>query len=427
MDSDTTTPAARRRYLVGWGISTLGSGLVFPLTAVYLRDHLDLSVFGVSLYFGLFAVSGLVVNPVAGALCDRGRPGWIALLATVFQGVGPAVLVLPGAHVAAALVSGAGTGIFYAVLTPLLISLFGKDGLSPMLAAQYRVSAGTVGAGALVGGVLVGSLGVSGYRACFLVNGLSFLLFGLVLHGVVRRGRTPVRPRRTTPESPADTPATDAGPAWARAMAPFTDRVFLWVLLMQGMVVTFGLGQVESVTPIVLHDSADLTVTGIGVVLTVNSLAVVVLQGRVLRAVKRLGHLRSVQVAVAFWALSLVVLWLSTAVTPWQGRLALAACYAAVFAVGECLVSPSIQPIVVDNAPPGKVASYSASTSFIHGISNLTAPSVCLPVFSALGFAGYLGLQLLGYAAAALAAVVLAAHGRRPRPPARETASRMSR
>jgi len=420
-------PTPRRQYLFGWGVTTLGTGLVFPLTAVYLREHVGLAVSGVSAYFALFAAAGLVVNPVAGGLCDTWRPGRIAILATLFQAAGPFFLLMrvPELSMIAALFSGAGTGIFYAVLTPLLMSVFGKHNLSRMLAAQYRVTAGTVGAGALLGGLLTDSFGVPGYQLCFAVNGVSYLLYGLVLAGVLRHRNT-----APSPSEPADgaAAAKDAGRqarSFRNIVAPFTDRLFLWVLLLQGMLVTFGLGQIESVTPIVLRDSVQLAVSGISVVLAVNSVAVIALQGLALKAVERLGHMRALQAAVGCWCVSLLLLGLSAFAPGWQSGLALAAGYAVVFAAGECLISPSLQPVVVEIAPPGKVASYSASTSLIYGTGNLIAPAVCLPVFSTLGFAGYLALQLVGYAIAAGAVHLLRRRSRRAEPAADERTSEL--
>ncbi|GGP76049.1 MFS transporter [Saccharothrix coeruleofusca] len=395
-----------RRYLAGWALTTAGTGLVFPLTAVYLREQMGLSVFGVSLYFMLFAVAGLVVNPVAGALCDRVGPGRIAVLATACQAVGPFFLVArqpADLNLLAALLSGAGTGIFYAVQTPMLLSVFGADNLGRVLAAKYRVSAGAVGAGSIAGGALASSLGTTGYQLSFAVNGLTYLGYGLVLIGIARARR---RDR-------VGTPGETTGASLAEVVAPFTDRVFLWVLLLQGMLVVFGLGQVESVLPIVLRDSAQLTVSGISVVLAVNSISVIALQGLVVRAVERIGYIPALRAAIICWCASLVLLAGAGVVSAGWARLLLAAGYSLVFAIGQCLIAPSLQPVVVANAPPHRVAVYSSSTSLVYGMGNLAAPALCLPLFTALGFGGYLGLQLAGYVVGGVAIAVIAAGQRR--------------
>ncbi len=390
-----------RLYLTGWAVTTLGTGIVFPLTAVYLRDQLGLPVAAVSVYFGLFAIAGLVANPLTGMLAARLGPGRIAVAATLFQTVGPLFLVAHGpfaVSMTAAVFSGAGTGIFYGVLTPLLLQLFGEARLGRVLAAQNAVTAASVGGGALVGGFLVAVAGATGYRLSFLANGISFLVYGLVLAAVLRRAR-----RRGA----APPPARRAG-VLADTLAPFVDRRFLGILLLQGMLVLFGFGQVESVTPVVLRDSAQLQVAGISVVLAVNSLSIIVLQAPVVWVVERIGHVRSLLAALGCWAASVVALWLSAVVAGSVAGMVLAAGWALFFALGECFIAPTMQPLVVATAPPERLASYTASTSLSHSLGNLAAPALCLPVFTVFGFGAYLGLQFAGYAAAAVVLVLAA-------------------
>ncbi|WP_041831990.1 MFS transporter [Actinoplanes sp. N902-109] len=387
--------ASPRTYLSGWAVTTLGTGIVFPLTAVYLHDHVGLPVPAVSLYFAVFAVAGLVANPFAGVAAGRYGPGRVVLVATGFQTLGPLVLAAagpPAFGMVAALLSGAGTGIFYAVLTPLLIDLFGRDRLGRVLAGQNAVSAATVGVGALAGGVLAGWGGVAGYRLAFVLNGLSYAAYGLLL-AVILRGR------RIAAAEPADRP-------FAGVLTPFTDRGFRWLLLLQGLLVLLGFGQIESVTPLVLRESAGLGVSGIGVVLAVNSLAVIAFQAPLLRVVERIGHVRALQTAVGCWAASLVLLWGATVAGSGAG-VVVAAGFALLVALGECLISPSLQPLVVELAPADRMTAYTAATSLLHSIGNLLAPAVCLPLFASFGFAAYLGFQVAGYALALLATVVL--------------------
>ncbi|MGI5506244.1 MFS transporter [Lentzea sp. CA-135723] len=398
MNSSGTRVPSPRLYLAGWTTTTLGTGIVFPLTAVYLRDQLGLPVGSVSLYFVLFAIAGLVANPFAGLLSVRFGPGPIAVAATAFQTIGPLLLAAHGPDalsLTASVFSGAGTGIFYAVLTPLLIQLFGEAKLGRMLAAQNAVSAASVGAGAVIGGLLVEALGEAGYRLSFLANGISFLAFGLVLAAVLRGVAAP-----SAEVSRSISPAS--------VLAPFVDRRFLVILVLQGALVLFGFGQVESVMPIVLRDSAQLQVIGISVVLAVNSLSIIVLQAPVLRLVERIGHVRSLRAALGCWALSLVALWLSAAVSGPVVAVVAAAGWALLFALGECFIAPSMQPLVVATAPPGRLASYTASTSLVHSLGNLAAPALFLPVFTGLGFGAYLGFQLAGYLMAVLVLLISA-------------------
>ncbi len=101
-------------FLTGWSATAFGSGLVLPLIVAYLRETLGVSTSGVSLYFALFALSGLVVNPFAAWIGRVRGPGPTAVAATVLQAAGATWLTAAdsmAATVPAACLSGAGTGI----------------------------------------------------------------------------------------------------------------------------------------------------------------------------------------------------------------------------------------------------------------------------------------------------------------------------
>ncbi|WP_020123045.1 MFS transporter [Streptomyces canus] len=394
MRSTTRTPFLPI-YLVGWTVSRLGVGMVLPLTALYLSDAVGLSVAGVSWYFAVSAVSALVVNPVAGYLCDIVGPAKISLVTFALSSTGPFFLAFAPTtlSVLAAALTGAGTGLSYAMLTPLLVSLFGEPELGRVLAAQNRIKAGAVAGAAMLGSFLVGSFGLTGYRICFVANGVSAFVYGAVTIAILRSKGGWERPGKRAPAS-ENRKVSDV---WA----PLLDPVFRAVLVLQGMLVIFGFGQLESVLPIILRDGSRLGAFGVSVVLAVNAITVVALQGVAVRVVAWLGYVRALQIAVLLWSLSLGLLLWSAHAPSVRAALAIVVGYGVVFALGECLVSPSLQPLVVATAPPAKVAAYSASTSLVFSIGNLAASSLCLPAFVFLGLPAYLLIQLAGHGVAA--------------------------
>lgn len=401
-------------FLAGWGATAFGAGLAQPLLAVYLKETVGLPASGVSFYFGLFAVAGLAVNPLIGTFGARWDPGRVAVFATVPQTAGALLLVQAesmGTVTLAALLAGTGTGTYYAVQTPVLSSAFGESSLSRVLSAQNQVTAATMALGAVVGGQLADRLGTTGFQLGIAGNGVSYLLYGFALARVLRlRHGAGARPR-AFPGGPAD----GSGPrerGAARRRTPFANTTFLLLLLLQSALVTFGLGQLDTVLPVVLRDAAKLSVSAGSLVLAVNSLSVLLIQPLALRVVHRIGYVSALRTAVAVWAVSLLALSGAVHVTGQWLQLTLAALFGLVFSAGQCLIAPSVQPLVVALAPPGRMPAYAAATSLVHGLGGFLAPMMCLPVFTAGGFEGYLVLQLVGYAAAAGALLPL---GRRTR------------
>ncbi|MGW6407046.1 MFS transporter [Streptomyces vinaceus] len=381
-------------FLTGWGATTFGTGLMLPLTVAYLREVLGLPTSGVSLYFALFAVAGLAVNPLAGRIGRIHGPGLPAIGATVLQAAGAAWLALAdsmAATVPAACLSGAGTGAYYAVQTPLLTKVFGTTHLSRVLSAQHRVSALTVAVGALLGGQAVEHLGEGGYTLCVAANAASYLLYGATLvrlRGAV--GRT-----AGTGAHRADRGAPRADPR-ERGTA-LRDPVFRRLLLLQTALVVFGLAQVDAVVPAILRN-AHLSVSGVSIVVACNTVGVIAFQGLALRVVERIGYVAALTAAILVWVAAMAALTAAVLVPGSGVRLLLGALFGLVFAVGECLIAPSVQPLVTLAAPAARLESYAAATSLAHGLGAFVAPLVLLPVVDGGGVWSYLALQLGGYA-----------------------------
>ncbi|WP_328611559.1 MFS transporter [Amycolatopsis sp. NBC_00345] len=396
-------------FLTGWGATTFGSGLTLPITMIYLREILHLPLASASLYFSLFALSGLGVNPLAIRVGRALGPGTVVVMAAVLQASGWGLFAVAGSMtlvVPAAALSGAGTGMYYAVQTPLLMRVFGEDALSRVLSGQNRTTALMMTVGTLLGGQAVQRFGVDGYGACLTVNALSYLVHGTILAGLVRkRGGAPaVR----LPES---------GRRRGRPAA-LRDPVFLCLMVFQFCLVIFGLGQFDSVVPAILGN-AQLSVAAISVVMACNTGGVIVLQGVALRVVERIGYIGALVTAIVSWTAALAVLGCALLMSGSLPKVLLGAAFGVLFAVGECLIAPSVQPLVTRTAPPDSLESYAAATSLAHGMGAFLAPLILLPVVEAAGVGAYFVLQLAGFGLALYALLFF----RRRTARRRETAS----
>lgn len=388
-----TSTAARaslpgyKAFLTGWGATTFGSGLMLPITVTYLREILRLPLSDVSLYFALFALSGLVVNPLASRIGRLHGPAVSVAAAAILQASGWGLLTVADSMalvVPAAMVSGAGTGMYYAVQTPLLTRIFGDGALSRVLSGQNRTTALTMTVGTLLGGQAVQRFGAGGYTLCLTVNAISYLVHGAILVALLRsHGGSPVvRP--------------DAGAARPGRGRALRDPVFLCLLVFQSALVVFGLGQFDSVVPVILRD-AQLSVTAISIVMACNTGGVIVLQGLALRVVERIGYVGALVAAIVSWTAALAALAAALLVPDSLPKLLLGAMFGILFAVGECLIAPSVQPLVTKTAPADSLESYAAATSLAHGLGAFLAPLILLPAIEAAGTGAYLILQLGGF------------------------------
>ncbi|MEV0694524.1 MFS transporter [Streptomyces sp. NPDC050388] len=378
-----------RAYYVGYGVSMLGSGMVLPITAIFLRSEVGLTIGQVSVYFALNAILGVLVNPFAGVACDRYGPKALVVPAVGLQVLTPLVLAVTQSFptaVLAAVLSGVGNGVFYACLTPLISSLFGPEGVGRAFGNQYQIANIGYVVGAVASSGLVERMDSAGYRVAFVLNAVSFVVYGLLVVWMAE----PVK----TAGSAARRPSWNLRSSWS----PYRDLRFLPLIAVQFCVVAFGLSQMESVLPLVLRDYGGFPIFAISLYIGINASVVLVLQTPVTRLVgNRWGPLRGLRTALAVWGVSIVFGILSLYLDATVAKFVALAVFALLGAVGEALVAPSMQPLVVERAPKDRLGAYSASISLGHGFAAAAAPLLCMAVLGGLGTPGYWALLGAGY------------------------------
>jgi MFS family permease len=389
----------QRLFFLAYGVSIFGTGLVYPLTAIFLREVVRLDAGEVATYFALAALSGVVVNPLAGTWCDRRGPYRVAVVAVTAQAAGPIALAAAGPSTSgliwvAAVLIGIGSGMFFAVQTPLIANLFGKEAIGQVYSRQYMIMNVATGVAGVLAGWAVGEWGSAAYRIAFGYNGLTFLVYGAVVLGAIAW-------RTGFPRLPAD-PSEDGAAPPSRAWRPYLDVRFLPLIVMQLIISGFGFAQMDAVLPVVFREVGDLPVITVGVFLTVNSVAVVLLQGPISRLCERWGNVRSLRAMFLIWAVSFLVG--AASMVGWESlpvRVTLVLLFAVVFAVGECFLSPSFQPLVVQRSPGHALGSYAAAVSLVYSLGMAIGPAVMLPLFDnrTAYWAGLLAAMAVGLAA----------------------------
>lgn len=365
-------------YLSGYAVSMVGTGLAYPLTALYLREVLHVPTPQVAAYFAVLALAAIAVNPLAGTQADRRGPVAVLGFAIALQTIGPLVLASASSlstALAAAVINGAGNGAFFAIQTSLLVRLFGRPALGRMYGAQYMIMNLAVAGSAIAAGILVARLGDVGYRFAFIANGVSYLGYGLGALAVIR-----------TASSGED--AATAGHV-SKAWHPYADPGFLPLIALQFFLVTFGFAQVEAVMPVVLRQAGEFSVPLIAAFLAVNGIVVVAVQPFATRACERVGARRGLGLAVAFWLGALACGLAAVTLTSTAAKVGALAAFAAVFAVGETFISPSLQPLVADSAPEGRLGTYSGAISLTYSIGLVIGPTIALPLFGRFGVGPY--------------------------------------
>lgn len=380
---------ALRRYFVGYAVTTFGTGLVYPLTSLFLIEQRGLGSSVAAGYFAVFSAAALAVNPGAAWLAGQRGPLGLLVAGLVGQATSAAMLMLstPAAGIyLAALVGGVGGGACFATQTAALTRLFGLDALSVLYGRQYQISNVAMAVAAVLAGGLVAVAGRTGYLIAFAGNAVSFVVFAGLLAGLSRwsagGGDRPGRSERA--------------PGAANPFAPYLDPAFLPIIGLQLCLILFGLSQLDAVIPVVLRGATELPVWAVTGYVAVNCVTVVLTQPAGIARARQLGPQRAIALALALWVssfgLALMAGWLPSL----SAKLAAIAGFAAVFGLGEVLISPSMQPLAATSAPAGQLATYTAATSFAYSLGRILGPVLLLTLYARLGGVAYWLLLALG-------------------------------
>jgi MFS family permease len=349
---------SRELWLIEAGVflNMLGYGAVLPFEIIYLHNGRGFSLGVAGLVVGAITGVAVVVSPTAGQLIDRFGARLTAIGAGVALAAGYGGLAFvhtPAEAFAAAACAGAGNGALSPSQTTLLTTLAAPD-LRHRVTAVSRVAGNAgIGIGGALGG-LVAAHGLAGFVVLFLVNAVTYLVYVAVLAVVVREN-----PRRE--------------PIRGGYRLVLRDRAFVHLAVTDVAMIAIGWGVFTWLLPPFAQNDLGLSTTRIGLLLTVNALAVVVAQVPVARLAE--GCRRALLMALAgalFCGACLLV-----EVAEASRATAYAILVTAVIAVGlgECLHTTALTPLVADLAPAHLRGRYMAVIGLCFWIGLAVAPT----------------------------------------------------
>lgn len=388
-------PPAIRRLVISSATSAVGTGLVLPLTLIYLHRvrHFPLSTTG--LLLAIPGVVGLVVVPLAGSLMDR--VGARVVLATSMGLLAVAQVALAFVHTVAwaapvLLLQGIAMGPTFPAFNTLLATLSTGDTQQRAFAINFTVLNAGIGIGGLVGGVVVDVHRPGSFQAMFLGNALVTALAALLVLSV--RVPVPVGER---------TAVSEAAPVGYRHVLgdPLLRRVLLLTLL---LAIT-GYAALDSGLPAYANVVAGVPARIVALSLSANTLLIVVSQLLVLRLLR--GRRRSHAIAVVglVWCGSWVLFGFSAVPGSETTRAALVLVFSALFGLGETFMAPSLSPLVNSLADERIRGRANALTSGMYSVAFVISPAISAG-FIAAGFGG-LWIALLAAGCLAVTAVAL--------------------
>ena len=356
----------RQLWVVEAGVflNYLGWGCVMPFEVIYLHDARGFSLGVAGLVVGVVTGLAVVAAPFAGPVIDRVGSRVTAAASLLALGAGFAGLAFAETPLQAFVAAGAagiGNGGLQPSQSALVASLAAPE-IRHRAAAVSRV-ASNLGIG--VGGVLGGAIavhGLNGFIVLFLLNAVTYVLYaGILVVGV----RDDARPEPI--------------PGGYRVV--LRDRPFILLALVDVAVIAVGWGIFSWIVPVYAREEIGVSTRLIGFLVFANAVTVVFAQipaarlaeGRRRAAMMALGALTFAGASLLVVGASLVGL-----------RLAAVALVTAVVvvAIGECLHTAVLMPLVADLAPAALRGRYMAVMALSWWLGLAAAPTLGAQVLS---------------------------------------------
>ncbi|WP_127794866.1 MFS transporter [Agromyces sp. LHK192] len=352
-----------RLLILASAIGMLGWGAVLPYQYAYAAETREWGALVAAGASSLFAVGALVAAPIAGRLSDRFDPVRVAVVAQLIGAAGVGSLMFvddPTLFLAGMLVFGLGLAGAGPAKQVLALRWSSSDDRRKVFAYKFTGEALGMAVGAFIAGHLVDLGTADGLDLGFAMAAAGFAVSTAIiaLAGRGPRGARAIEPGLETSAIAADLRAEDARDAGTGAprgvvRAILTTPALRWTAV---VTVTLALGfyaQFESGLPAYALTVLDVDATAIGTAAAVNCIVIVALQVFMVRLTARYSAPSLLMAVGGIWVLSWLVL-SAAPLAPGVASALFVMTYG-IFAVGETMYSPVLQPLTAQLAPRGMV------------------------------------------------------------------------
>nr|WP_296073371.1 MFS transporter [uncultured Actinoplanes sp.] len=345
--------------MAGFGISYFGTGLILPVNAIYLSEVRGFPSATVAAFFLLLPVAGLIGGFSAGRSVDRIGSRSVGVIGFVLQSTGWILVPFaPGSAGvgAAAVLAGLGAGVAAAALRSQLALVVPSKQRSRAFAVRNVVTNLGAAAGACVVAALAALATEVPYRTLYVLDALSYLVFGVVMWRVTRQAAILRKTFDVSRASVLRRPGVVAG------------------LLGHLLVFAFGLASFESALPLLLRDLLYQPLTLVSIALAVSTIVAVVAQLPIERALRRFP----VRAKFAWHTGCWMVAWLlgvTAGATSGGLRSALVLGMMLAFSAGACVYEAVFQPHFADIVPAGQIGRANGLLSVAYNLGTILGSS----------------------------------------------------
>jgi MFS family permease len=358
---------------LGGVTNSFGNGIVFPFLAIYLHDVRGFGLATAGIAIAISSVTQLLAGVAVGPVIDRLGARPVLAFGLVVQATGFGLLPLvraPWQAYALLGVEGVGSACFWPSQSTLISRLTPPARLHAAFAQQRVTMNLGVGLGGIVGGFIAQVSSPTSFTVLFVVDALTFIAYVGVLAFI------------RDPGAPKAHGHADAG-SYREVLG---DRLFLGLWTLNFLFVAAGYSLLNLLPPF-LRDHGHLSEREIGTIFFFNTVAIVVAQLPLSRAIEGRRRLRALALMPAIWALA----WLGVDASGYW--LDATAAFAAVtvcliaFGIGECFHGPAHQALVGELGGDRLRGRYFAMHSLSWGLGGAAGPAIGGLILAAAPFA----------------------------------------
>lgn len=348
-------------------LSQIGTGFTLFYAPIFFVNQVGLSATAVGIGLGSGSITGVVGRFLGGSFADSkfcGRRRTILLSAAICA-ISSVILALTfnfPTFIVGNLLMGLGVGLYWPATEAAVADLTTIEQRNEAFAITRLADSFGLGMGVVLGGALVGTTG--NYRALFVIDGISFVVFFAVVYAAIAETR-----------QFDEDHSKQASRGWAVALR---DRNLIVYVLVNILFTTY-MAQVQSTMPLYFTNfvsggtsKGGFSAQVISGLFTWYVAFSALCQLPVARALNRFSRPRALTISMLLWGAGFVLVWLTGVAS--TGHLFWAILALGVLAIATVAYTPSASSLVVDLAPEPLRAIYLSINSQCWAIGYFIGP-----------------------------------------------------
>jgi MFS family permease len=355
--------------IIGRLLSQMGTGFILFSAPVFFVNQVGLSAAAVGLGIGCESITGVVGRIVGGSMSDSPRWGRRKTLMLAVAIAAIADLVFALSHnfptfLAANLLMGVGVGLYWPAAETMVADLAPLQHRNEAFALNRLADSLGLSLGVVFAGAWIAATG--SYRALFLVDSISFLVFLVVVFAALKETR-PVQVEDAEPQS--------LQKGWKKALSDRTLRIFVLV----NILFTTYLALVSSTLPIyftkfVSDPDAVFSANVLSALFAGYVALAAIAQLPVARLLNRIRQPQALIISALLWAVGFSLMWVTGSVV--TGQITWAALSLAVMAIATVSYTPAASSLVTGLAPESLRGVYVSINSLCWAAGYFVGPAV---------------------------------------------------